>query len=145
MASKQITYCSLEEAWGEKYANVYKKDDSMLTAMPKQTDDNPVILNDRSLTTVSTPIDNLKEDYMNAKKDIVEKRSCEGVLDHILECQECRDKINKILGGTDNRMMVESFGNMNDNIMDVIILILLGIFIIFILDCFVRLGKNFKK
>ena len=55
MASKQMSYCSLEEAWGTEYANLYKKDDDMLTKMPKIDNDvDTNILNDRSITKVST-------------------------------------------------------------------------------------------
>jgi len=144
MASKQINYCSLEEAWGEKYANIYKKNDSMLTNMPEKTNDNPIILKDRSLSDLNTDI---TEYYMNVKKDINEKKSCNDILDHITNCEDCKQKLNKILQPAVPEIK-ESFMNMhmnNNGVMDIIILILLGIFVIFILDCFVRLGKNFRK
>ena len=152
MASKQISYCSLEEAWGEKYANLYKKNDDMLTVMPQKTDNDINILKDRSLTNNSNT--DMEKYYMNLKKDIKdikdikESKKCEYFIEHLLECEDCKDRINKILGTNKiKESSIETFMNNNieDNYLDIIILILLGIFIIFIFDCFVRLGRNFRK
>ncbi len=167
MASKQMSYCSLEEAWGTEYANLYKKDDNMLTAMPKKSvnpDDN--ILKDRSLTKVSTPLDkDMGNYYMNKKDELQEPTgshnqrqenfesggalcsmlSCDKFLEHFLDCTDCKKRVNQILDINPNKSLVENFRNLDDNYLDIFILVLTGIFVIFILDCFVRLGKNFRK
>lgn len=165
MASKQMSYCSLEEAWGEDYANLYKKDDNMLTSMPKKTEDqDDTILKDRSLTKISTPVNKNMTDkemgdyYMNMKNELTNKNDgvlsktldCDKFLEHFLDCKNCKKKVNKILDINDSsndKSIIENFitKNIDDNYLDIFILILTGIFIIFILDCFVRLGRNFKK
>lgn len=178
MASKQMSYCSLEEAWGENYANLYKKDDSMLVKMPrtdKYSDD--TILKDRNITKISKPVDKIslsekeiEHFYMDNKNQLENQSSelistnnntnkseeCQKLLDHFLHCDDCRNELQRILNmqsnsGTDNNKsnsLIEKFNlkqNLNDNYIDVFILILTGIFIIFVLDCFVRLGRNFRK
>lgn len=179
MASNKMSYCSLEEAWGENYANLYKKDDSMLTAMPfedKYADS--TLLKDRQLTQVSAPvdkdnIDDLEKFYNNKKyelssplnqdqekkvmqdthgNELCQTLDCEKFLEHYLGCDNCKKRVNSILdvnsSSSSNKSLVEHFNlksNMDENYLDVLILILIGIFIIFILDCFVRLGKNFRR
>lgn len=142
MVSKQIAYCSIEEAWGTQYANLYKKNDSMLPKMPKE-DKNPddTILQDRSLTEVSNY-------YMDKKKEINKSELCENFIEHFMECEECKNKLNNILDikkEKSKKEIIEGFGeNIYENYFDIFILILVGIFIIFVLDCFVRLGKKFS-
>ncbi len=159
-----MSFCSLEEAWGPHYANLYKKEDSMLTSMPS-TDNNidKTILKDRNLTEISKPVDKtlidknidkeMKKYYLNKKDEIEGEKSCETTncnkfLEHFLDCEDCKKKINQILDINDtsrDKSIIEKFGNIDDNYLDIFIMILTGIFIIFILDCFVRLGKNFRK
>ncbi len=140
MSSKQMSYCSLEEAWGFQYADLYKKDDSMLPKMPENNDKpDETVLKDRTLTKISSPIPKTKEItefYMNKKNEI--KITCDDFLNHYLNCSNCKGKINKML----DVKHIENFQNLNDSYMDIFILILTGIFIIFILDCFVRLGRK---
>ena len=150
-----MSFCSLEEAWGTDYANIYKKDDSMLTAMP-EIDKNidTTLLKDRDLTQVSKPIDRNSIDkdmgnyYLNKKDEIENNKLCDNFLEHFLECENCKRKVNQILDIHDtssSQSLIEKFTNMEDNYLDIFIMILTGIFIIFILDCFVRLGRNFKR
>ncbi len=152
-----MSFCSLEEAWGENYANLYKKkEDSMLTAMPMEESSNALVLKDRDLTQVSKPIDrnmideDIEKYYMNKKDEIKENYSCGKFLEHFLDCESCKKKVNQILDVKNDHSVVEKFGTslmggMDDNYLDIFVLILTGIFIIFILDCFVRLGRNFKR
>jgi hypothetical protein len=144
----QMSYCSLEEAWGTEYANLYKKNDSMLTKMPEKDNDiDETILKDRNLTKISEPIDKnnapYENYYINAKEKM-ENKNCDKFLEHFLQCNECKKKIDNILNINQKKTFVESFKNIDDNYLDIFVLILTGIFIIFVLDCFVRLGKNFK-
>jgi hypothetical protein len=93
---------------------------------------------------------------------------CDKIISHIDKCKKCKDNLlnklkeNREYFGNDeyfrndeyfnsNKSNIEGFDNygkvnetINVNNDDVIILILLGIFIIFILDSFVRLGKKIQ-
>ena len=158
MASKQVAYCSLEEAWGETYANLYKKDDSMLTSMPKNDRNfNDSILNDRSLS--EKDIGNY---YMNKKNEIEKFSSnlpspvqepvqeltrdpnrninideCSRFFDHYLKCSKCKDKLDKLLGKPSPTSLF------NEKTYDIMMILFIGILIIFILDCFFRIAKSF--
>lgn len=159
MASNKIAYCSLEEAWNTSYPVMYNKNDSMLQDMPSNSNNiDETILNERSLTEVSTPIEknNFEEYYMKLKNTLEKKddelvvkedNECDKFLSHFLECDNCKVKVDKIL---DIKPNIESFSNLitkniDDSYLDILGLILIGIFVIFILDCFVKLGRNFRK
>lgn len=165
MASKQISYCSLEEAWGNDYADLYKKDEDMLTKMPEFNDEqNNNILNDRNITKVSKPINknNINSDldeemsqyYMDIKgelnteknNELTTTENCNNILEHILDCEGCKHKLNKLLNNSSsNNSIIEKFNftkNMDENYLDILIIFLIGIFIIFMLDCFVKLAKK---
>lgn len=160
MASKQMSYCSLEEAWGTDYANLYKKNEDMLTKMPKIDEDvSTTILNDRSITKVSTPVnknsinndldDEMSKYYMDIKDKLSTTTKCDDFLEHFLDCEDCKKKINTILmkDKPSNNSIIEKFSitqNIDEGFLDVFVLILMGIFIIFILDCFVKLSKRFR-
>lgn len=154
-----IIGCSLKEAWGDEYLKRYESDDnddSMLKSMPNA--DNRVdetILKDRSITEVSKGLDdNMSKFYKMNKEEIsekVDKAGCDHYLDHILKCKECRHKLGDLLSLDNKSNVVEGFApinhmdNMNQGYIDIFILIIAGIFLILIMDCFVRLGRNFKR
>jgi hypothetical protein len=84
-----------------------------------------------------------KDDEVVVKED----SECDKFLGHFLECENCKSKVDKIL---DIKPNVETFGNLitkniDDSYLDILGLILIGIFVIFILDCFVKLGRNFRR
>jgi hypothetical protein len=64
----------------------------------------------------------------------------------MMNCEKCKENIYNLFNRKEeNKSNIEKFQNMfNNNFMDIIFFILIGIFIIFILDSFVRLGKYFK-
>lgn len=155
--SKNMVYCSLEEAWGPLFE---KEDNTQLVPMPKNDNQKDLTMtSDRLLTESSTPIDRNMIDMYVKNKNLLNKSTsnelsdtihCDAFLKHFLECKDCQGKIDDILNvGNDKKRnsVVEGFSNkfMEENYFDIFVLILVGIFIIFILDCFVRLGKNFKK
>jgi len=160
MTTKQMSYCSLEEAWGENYANLYKKNDNMLTAMPKENASfNDTLLKDRSLSLDK----DIGDYYMNKKNELLKntrlqtnietfetnetssKNKCDTFLDHYLNCRECKEKINKMLGSRTSvplsyahsvpsvPVQVENFMNYGSNNIDTLMLIFIGIVIILIL------------
>lgn len=160
MASKQISYCSLEEAWDSSYPVMYSKDNNMLSDMPNNDMEiDGTILNERSLTKSSNKFEDY---YMNLKNKLENKLdtkedgtiddkgqiNCDKFISHYLECDDCKDKVNKVLGmNMDKQSVMENFTlnkGLGDGYLDILVLILVGIFIIFIFDCFVRLGKNLR-
>ena len=120
-----MAYCSLEEAWGENYANLYKKNDSMLPNLPKTNSNlNENFLQDRTFTEKNqiTVDKDMTEYYMNKKNEIEHIQSkghelvqgldqgqeldkgqeksneqCNSFIDHFMKCSSCRDKVNRIL------------------------------------------------
>lgn len=170
MASKQMSYCSLEEAWGTDYANLYKKNEDMLTKMPKIDEEvDTTILKDRGLTKVSTPAnknsnsmgsdldEEMSQYYMDIKGKLDTKKenqlctttNCDNFLEHFLDCEDCKNKINRLLDNdkSSNTSLIEKFSvaqNIDEGFLDIFVLILMGVFIIFILDCFVKLSKRFR-
>ena len=121
-----MKYCSIEEAWGEKFENNQK------FAINKPTyNENP------SLKFLNTTT----EDFNNKFDKFLEK------FDTLIKYKSFRDKIiermDGLLGKRDKNI-IEKFslsGCTDDDYSDVILLILFGIFIIFVLDSFVRLGR----
>lgn len=181
MYSKQMSYCSLEEAWGENYAKLYKKDESMLPKLPEKDQEiDETILNDRKLNEDNKKMDKYLEKYYNKNKKNFNQNNknfnqnnenfnqdneyfnknnenfnknnekynlsehCP-VFEHFLECEKCKKSINKLLNINGSSSTEGFINNINEKYFDIIIIVLGGIFIIFMLDCFVRLGKNLKK
>lgn len=154
MASRQISYCSVEEAWGDNRPK-FKPQDLLLE------ENENWILNDREISRSG-----MKPQYTQNENDKMNKTSehmtnsafpmsfCHKFYEHFLECDECREKIERFLSKkrndeNDNQSsgLIEGFfggkttKNESEGYMDIFILILVGIFLIFILDCFVRLGR----
>lgn len=76
-----------------------------------------------------------------------EKVSCTNALKHIETCSRCKKKLMKRYRKLKTEL-VEDFANHSKSITitknnqsDVVIMVALGVFIIFVLDIFVRLGK----
>jgi len=135
-----MSYCSLEEAWGEKFANLYSRNDSMLVNMPEEKDtSSDKLLEDRTLTQKSSPIKDrtmaqqvtplVQENFQNNDYE------CKKFYQHFIECDKCREKIDKILSKNRKEDITESFSlDLRKSNNPVLITILLGIFIIFIID-----------
>lgn len=60
-------------------------------------------------------------------KDVI---SCDDILAHLSKCESCRSKVVK-----------KYPYNLPDNILNTLIFVIFGIFILFLIDIFVRLGK----
>jgi hypothetical protein len=62
--------------------------------------------------------------------------NCDKVIRHLKKCSKCRSKL---------KMESSSYSWFTQEIKEILIFVLIGIFIIFILDIFVRLGRNFPR
>ena len=149
-----MAYCSLEEAWGNEFADLYKESESMPNEKDHYLDEN--ILKERDITTVSIPtkksgdVKDIKGYYLDNKPQVEFAMKCEKFMEHFVSCKECRGKIKDMLDDYKKEtQMIEKFSPasvpINNNYLDIFVLIITGVFIIFVLDCFVRLGKRFGK
>ena len=111
-------YCSLEEAWGNEFAELYKNyDSSLLPRMPEREENG--YLDEREITQVSKPVekqfssDEISKYYMEKKTEIEHNNltpNCENFLDHYFNCKKCQERIEYI-GKKD---VVEKFENKDE-------------------------------
>lgn len=75
---------------------------------------------------------------------------CMSVAKHLDHCKDCRKRLedifSRLLGGgsASKKRMVSPSGSIFDSMKDVLILLAIGLFVIFVLDGFVRLGRYLK-
>lgn len=167
MLSK-ISYCSLDEAWNlcppldstnhnmepekttlEVGSGSYQLEQP--TPMPAQASG---LLSDKQLPNPKIESDfaafiRNKEDAEQQQKDqtrelVIKDRGklCDLFLKHIDNCDSCKQKMMERFG----KHVVERFENFNNtNYFEIFMIILIGIFIIIIMDSFIRIGKMLKK
>lgn len=151
MTSKQIAYCSLEEAWNvSPHCRVNPEYQSLLKpALPNEFDsakptqpETDFRLRDRAITQYQSQLNQLQTQSQSQTHS-----PCYKFYEHFIECEACKNKIERFLTKNRNENMIEGFTNQRSGTamtLDIFVLIIIGIFLIFILDCFVRLGKNMK-
>lgn len=84
----------------------------------------------------TTPLDDIN---FNSRRSV--ELNCHDIEEHIKECLACRQKFMTTTTTTNkNNSVLSSF--LTDDIKYILLLVLGGIFIIFILDLFVKMGKN---
>ena len=89
-------------------------------------------------------LNNLLDMNKPEKKEVVEKKvverklSCSELIDKVLNCSKCRKMLEKRLGRGNS--IVNSI--LSDKNKELFLIILSGIFIIIVLDLFVRIGSN---
>lgn len=139
-----MPFASLEEVYGENFTNKSKKKEieyyNGLTPMKelntykvtsKPNDhDNYENENDEQLDSILNDIELENEDMSHSK-----------FLNHFKNCKKCQRIISKKLNN--KPQITETFENNSTFKFDNLIIILLGIFIIFILDAFLKIGKYF--
>lgn len=76
-------------------------------------------------------------DFKNNSKNI----ECMEFLDHISKCEKCREFIMKKM----NLRPINKEDKMRQDMLDIAIYVLSGIFILFLLDSFMGFGKMLKK
>lgn len=140
-----MKYCSIEEAWG----NNFKSNDKFEIQKPHN---NSIEFLTNNSTTADhaiklyegfTATGEYKENVNNKFDKYLEK------FDYLMKYKPFRNKIiermENILGKKQN---VEHFSlscDNKDDYSDVLLLIIFGIFIIFVLDSFVKLGMRYTK
>ena len=78
------------------------------------------------------------------------KQHCMNVAKHLDGCEECRTSLERIFGkllhkGKETkRKLMSSNLNLTTSLMDVMLLVGIGVFVIFVLDAFVKLGRYLK-
>ena len=147
-----MKYCSIEEAWGEKFDNnekftinkpTYNENPSLkfLNTTTEDFNNSKSIKKAYNIYEGFTATGEYKENFNNKFDKFLEK------FDTLIKYKSFRDKIiermDNLLGKHDKNI-IEKFslsGCSDDDYSDVILMILFGIFIIFVLDSFVRLGR----
>ncbi len=146
-----MKYCSIEEAWGD-----YKKEkfeiekpkyvNSSIEFLSKDLDDTNNTLNNayklyEGFTATGEYKENLNQKFDNYLEKFDKLMNFEAFRNKIIE------RMENIMGKKYSNKNTEHFslyGGSNDDYSDVILYILFGIFIIFILDSFVKLGMKYK-
>ena len=167
--TKSMSYCSLEEAWGETYVHTnentpeeIKPNKNIDYSGGKQfsTDLLPQTQQDVYENTVASNVNRTDENnhsttdlYMKNKDDyaiVPYNMNKEQLWNEFLEYVKKKKELE-----TNNNNITESFTSpspinnqpktTNNSYVDLLILIMFGIIIIFILDSFVRFGRKSKR
>ena len=155
-----IKYCSLEEAWGPVYAGRYNQDVSYDGTMVPLNNGSAIVPfqnnGNQYETMQSMPIDNFEQTARPSYDDIRNYISdddedspspiCKRLINHFKSCKKCQQTLlKKYKSKTEEANIEEGFMNLNQkdgNYTDIIVMLLIGVFIILVLDSFVRLGKK---
>lgn len=133
MLIKYMAYASLKEVWGNDF-NLYKEQMASIQKQKEieeykkeqeqfnQTKIEPFnnIILDKSYTA---EVDDVDEDY--------EEITCDQIIGHVLNCEYCKSKL-----------IQQHPLHLPDHVLNTLLFIIGGIFILFLLDIFVRLGKS---
>ena len=145
MMTNGIKYCSLEEAWGPVFAGIQNQDVSYDGSMVP-IDNVKTMSVDQFENNVRPSYDDIRN-YMGRDE---EETGCNRFMKHFNKCEKCQEvilkKCKKLLK---KKKIIEGFSldpekssSSENNYSDIIIILLIGVFIIFILDTFVKLGKK---
>ena len=171
----RISYCSIEEAWGnnfnydkdynkdqdyqQKYNdNIYKKPEQNFNNQLSPIKKNILDENDYDLQNINASNKFILNKNVKNKKNTEENNLEEKIKNLERECNRCREylrqlklkksrkgKIKYIENFNDDYIEIEESYNKKNSIIDIIVLILVGIFIIFILDSLFYFGKQIGK
>lgn len=117
-----MSFATIQEAWDGDLPSVQiEKDDYDSNKKTKKYENN---------ITLDYGYKPPKDYYDFDYEDDEEKILCEDILQHVESCESCRKKL------------IKSYPyNVPDNILNTLIFIIFGIFILFLIDIFVKLGK----
>lgn len=148
----KISYCSLEEAWGEEFIKL-KSDKHN-----EEVQNNKTTYNSQLLPIKDTQINNNINNYNNINKDIINNNNNNNnrlevlnvVNDEIKPNDNIPNNIQNIQSElvehfkSNNEMteIKEEFANFKSDIFELIILIIIGLIIIFVLDSVYKIGKS---
>lgn len=135
-----MSFTSLRDAYttsmDTQMENKYKRPDvfSQITTV-SAADLKPFNVNYESFGNISEEIkraDQRISRHQPAAKEPEEDITCDDIIDHVRECEYCRSKLNV------------SENAIPEHLQNTLIYAILGIFLMFILDLFVKLGKMLK-
>lgn len=96
----------------------------------------------KSAAKLEKRIENFEDSYKSKKIAIdIDNIPCDNMLEHILKCDKCRNII--IEEFQLNNKTIED--KKREDMLDVAIYVLTGVFVLFLLDSFMNLGKYLKK
>lgn len=139
-----IKYCSLEEAWGPVFSGRYNQDVSYNSALVP-FDSVKAMTVDEFEQYARPPSDDIRR-YMQENDDNTSK-ACKNFINHFYECDKCQEIIlKKCKKKLKKRKDIhEGFMNENDsnnNYTDIVVILLIGVFIILVLDSVLKMGKR---
>ena len=151
-----MQYCSIEEAWNtnnsiDNFANINQNiinrhdyanynENNIVEHLENNSENN---LNLNKLEDLSGElIEEEEEEESIHKNSILEPKcdknmTCKELIDKILNCKEC---LNLLKQRYKSNNILDSL--LTDNNREILMIILMGIFLILILDLFVKIGKN---
>jgi hypothetical protein len=148
----KISYCSLEEAWGEEFIKL-KSDKHN-----EEVQNNKTNYNSQLLPIKDTQINNNINNYNNINKDIINNNNNNNnrlevlnvVNDEIKPNDNIPNNIQNIQSelvehfktNNEGTEIKEEFANFKSDIFELIILIIIGLIIIFVLDSVYKIGKS---
>ena len=157
-----MPYCSIEEAWGNDFNMNINKDNNELDSSTNNFEND----NNEYMSFDNDNNNNYSSQYQDFK-DLIDEKVIDDNLSVSIEKKSKKDKIEHFVDNEDivsfrnNKIKnkkkkkidktIENFidtpnfldkSNQESNMFNILIYILTGIFIIFILDIFTRLGKN---
>jgi hypothetical protein len=166
----KISYCSLEEAWGDDFVKL-KKEKYNEEVENNKTEYNPQLMplnssneinniqsnqsNQSNQFNQNSKINNNLDTYNNINQEIVDTSNRLNVLDIVnSDSKISGNNVNKNINNDILSEMIESFqnnkqdeikehfGNYKTDIFELIILIIIGLIIIFVLDSVYKIGKS---
>ena len=168
--TKSMSYCSLEEAWGDNYTiDENKNEHNVSYSGGSQYSDELIPQYIKDSNTIQQKNDNENHDFSLVNQNINKNILTDNMniqsnpTNSLITLNDVnKDKLwnefmkflqtKNIQNVNQNNNIKEEFSNIenfdlkqaNNSYVDLIILILFGIIMIFIMDSFVRLGKNTK-
>jgi hypothetical protein len=160
----KISYCSLEEAWGDDFVKL-KKEKYNEEVENNKTEYNPQLMplnssneinniqgNQSNQINQNSKINNNLDTYNNINQEIVDTSNRLNVLDIVNSNSKTvenknvnNDILSEMIESFQNNKqdeIKEHFGNYKTDIFELIILIIIGLIIIFVLDSVYKIGKS---
>lgn len=96
-------------------------------------------INSQTLRRNNRPMSKGLKNHNNNNHNNLENCNCQKLIEHILVCKECKNKIKLIL-----KDEICSLTTEYRDIYEIVLYILLGVFVIYVLNSFTKIGKSLK-
>lgn len=143
-----IKYCSLEEAWGPVFSGRYNQDISYNGALvPFDTVQATTV--DEFEQYTRPPSDDIRR-YLKEEEDDKTTKACDLFMKHFYDCDKCQElilrkckkKLKKKRDLNEGFMNFDDGNSNNNNYTDIVVMLLVGVFIILVLDSILKMGKR---